>query len=285
MQVRFGHIILALLAAVQAASQQSEFQFRHVTDPDGLTNHFVNHILRDRKGGIWLATHNRLAYYDGAHFSEFLHSRDTNSIINNGVNTLAEDQHGNIWGGTQNGIFCYLRDEQRFRNYYMPAPMERNAWNMVCDNDGTVWINGWIGLAKLDTKTQRFDTALYYQATPQGREMLEMRRNCMLNDPSGKGLWLATRTGLKYFQKSSGRIEDARSHPIHQLFNRHRITALCQTNAHRFWFFDNDTRELVCFDPAKRLVLKRISLRRLFSVVPALLPSNRPTAKSGLAPA
>lgn len=257
------HWIFILFCALPSGfvfAQPSEFQFHPLNDKDGLGQEFGNKLYRDKRGGLWVATYNGLVFFDGSHASYFKHGADTNSIINNGVLSVTEDANGNMWGGTENGVFCYDRQQRKFRNYHMPAVMERNAWEVICDTDGTVWANGWHGLARLRPGAKRFDTAVFYRGTPAGPELLQMNRNCLLNDPSGKGIWLATRKGLRYFHKSSGQLDDVWSKPGHPLFNNHRVSAMCRTSDQRFWFFDNDAKAAICFNPKTQSIIHRISL-------------------------
>lgn len=262
-------ILFLLLIFGWASGQPSEFQFHPLNDKDGLGKELVNKMIPDRNGGLWLATNNGLVFFDGNHASYFKHSSDSTSIINNSVQSVTQDLSGNIWGGTENGVFCFDMAKRKFRNYTMPKVMERGVWDVICDKDGTVWINGWHGLARLKKNATAFDTVAFYRASPNGPELLYMIRNSLLDDPSGEGIWLATRSGLRYFHKGSGRIDDVWSMPGHPLFTHNRVAALSRTNDNRFWCFDIITKTLICFDPKSRSVLQRISVA---TVAPNAVP-------------
>lgn len=85
---------------------------------NGLRNNTINHLLRDRKNNIWIATNQGVALQE-------THRKigDLNVLLAPGgnawlfVNSLAEDQNGHIWCSTKSGMLRYLPNEERFLQY------------------------------------------------------------------------------------------------------------------------------------------------------------------------
>jgi ligand-binding sensor domain-containing protein len=48
-----------------------KIQFKHLTKEDGLSGNSIWCVLKDRKGFIWIGTHEGLNRYDGIKFKEF----------------------------------------------------------------------------------------------------------------------------------------------------------------------------------------------------------------------
>ena len=72
-----GHRTIAQVAPVaadagrMATTQARQFVFTHFNSTRGLASNYVNNIIQDQKGYIWLATANGLQRYDGIKFSTY----------------------------------------------------------------------------------------------------------------------------------------------------------------------------------------------------------------------
>ena len=82
---------------------QSLLQYTRLTASDGLSSNFVQCILQDKTGIIWIGTNNGLNRYDGSRFIQY--SVLSKPTLTNGVITaLLQDTAGHIWIGTENGL-------------------------------------------------------------------------------------------------------------------------------------------------------------------------------------
>ncbi|MGB8191838.1 MAG: two-component regulator propeller domain-containing protein [Chitinophagaceae bacterium] len=138
-----------------SSAQPPTIFFDHLTTKDGLSNNFVNAILKDRKGFVWIGTGDGLNRYDGKNFISFYHSiYDKNSITHNDVYSLLEDDLGYIWIGTFNGL-CRLNPyTNEIRRFNLPdqslssavtiSDVKQNPYNgiiWVATNKGLFWVN------------------------------------------------------------------------------------------------------------------------------------------------
>lgn len=84
----------------------------------GINSNTINHLFRDHKNNIWIATNEGLAFQN---MNKDLGKLEP--IVPSGsdawltVNAIAEDGNGNIWCSTRMGLLRYLPDEKRFLKY------------------------------------------------------------------------------------------------------------------------------------------------------------------------
>ncbi|MGV3704375.1 MAG: two-component regulator propeller domain-containing protein [Arcticibacter sp.] len=83
-----------------------------------LRSNTINHIFRDKKNNIWIATNEgvTLQSADKA-LGKMEHVRPPGSDAWLIVDALAEDQEGNLWLSTKSGLLRYLTGDKRFLSY------------------------------------------------------------------------------------------------------------------------------------------------------------------------
>ena len=118
--------------------------------PNPETAPFVNSLLRDSRGRVWMGTTDEgLIYWEAGQCKRFSEP----SLEMRIVHALAEDQAGRLWLGTQQGVLCYDAGMQRVD---MPFP-GHEARCILVDRHGVVWVgttgNGLVRWSegKLDT--------------------------------------------------------------------------------------------------------------------------------------
>src|SRR5678815_254030 len=99
--------------------QPTGFSITTYDETNGLKGNFINALLQDSKGFIWIGTTDGLYRYDGYNFKVFKSiKKDTSTLAGNYVTKLAEDKEGNIWIGLRrDGVSCYLSAKNIFKNY------------------------------------------------------------------------------------------------------------------------------------------------------------------------
>ena len=143
----------------------------------------VNAGLRDRDGGLWIATADRgLAHVHQGKVDTFTQADGLSGDV---LTNLFEDREGDIWVVGPNGL-------DRFRAFAIPRVSSMQglsngfAWSVLAANDGSVWISTSKGLSRWE----------------HGRVSVFGRRNGR-TEPDGK-----LNGGIPHslFQDSSGRI-------------------------------------------------------------------------------
>lgn len=127
--------------------------FVHFTEQDGLSNNYVNCIVADRDGNIWLGTKKGLSKYDGKCFTQIVTPMDGDSdgkedtwCDGNEIQCMLEDRKGNLWIGT-NGNGAYRYDGKEFTNFSFTNDMKQSdslhhnfIQSMIEDTDGNIWL-------------------------------------------------------------------------------------------------------------------------------------------------
>lgn len=250
-----------LVAASCGFAQQTGFIFHTLDKRDGLRFNQCNTLLKDSRGLLWVGTYNGLNLYDGVNFFQFNAWQNSSSFINHSIYDLCEDKSGNIWGATSRGIFCYRLASSQFENFIPPAvDYARQVKNIICDQDGDIWATGEWSLLKLNKKENRFEEAAPFTQNKDSVQLFAVKANGLSEDPAGKGLWLATRLGLHFFNKTGKKFISFRNKSSASIFTSHSTAALTYTGRGYFWFFDNVTHELIAFDAVTHKVLHRYSI-------------------------
>ena len=210
---------------------------------------------------IWVGTYNGLSRYDGHHFYNFKATVDTTPFINREIIDLCEDKAGNIWGATASGIFCYEVKQNKLVNYIPPTyDFARRVNNIICDKQGNIWASTEWNIIKLNRKTNHFEEIGPLTHNKDSLRYYAVRQNGLREDPSGKGLWFATRSGIHFYNTTTATFDSYKNKPADPLFINHSVAALNISASGKGWFFDNVTKEIICFDPATHALLQRINM-------------------------
>lgn len=255
------------LSVTPAAGQGSPFIFHHLKEKDGLSNNIVNCFLRDSRGILWIGTFDGLNRFDGAHFYSFKRTKQPNSIVNNSVHALCEDRQQKIWGATENGFFCYDPEKNVFKNYSSPnsklvssaTNVARAGFNILCDKQGNIWATGVWTILRFNSSKEVFEEMNPLSSHSDSLNYYVVRKNGMIEDPSGNGLWLATRRGLHFYDLKTGQFLSYKNQRD-SLFTNHSVAALFKSASGCCWFFDNNTQQIVAFDPATKNITRKIGI-------------------------
>jgi signal transduction histidine kinase/ligand-binding sensor domain-containing protein/DNA-binding response OmpR family regulator len=91
---------------------------RKISKGQGIGSNTINHVLRDRRNNVWIATNEGLAIQS---VNKKLGDLDNVNLPKSDawhtINAVAEDRNGNIWCSTRLGLLRYLPDEKRFLSY------------------------------------------------------------------------------------------------------------------------------------------------------------------------
>ncbi|MES1218904.1 MAG: histidine kinase [Bacteroidota bacterium] len=243
-------------------SQSASYIFHNKGQKDGLSANYCYSILKDSRGMMWIGTHNGLNRFDGYHFNNFYSGHDSNSFINNIILDLCEDKEGNIWGATGSGIFCYQYQQNKFKNYIPPGyDYARAVQNIMCDKNGNIWATGLWTILKLNKKKNIFEELGPLTNKKDSLSFYSVRQNGMVEDPSGKGIWMTTRMGLHYYDIAKNKFYSYKNMPGDSLFTRRSVSALSLSCFGYFWMFDNTSRAIIAFDPATHRIINKIDIQ------------------------
>ena len=254
-------IFLLIVSIAELFAQSSTYIFNHIKEKDGLSDNIINCFFKDSRGILWIGTYNGFNRFDGSNFYVYKKRKGLNSMLNEVVHSLCEDKKGNIWGSTDNGVFCYQPSNDIFHNYPVRSMgIGNNFYNIVCDTNGDIWAAGDWSIFRFNSNKGSFDETIKLTQYKDSLNFYKIRKNGLVTDPSGKGIWIATRFGLMYYDILKNSVQNFKTNPSDPLFVRESVAALAKTGSGNFWFFNYARKEAVSFDPSSRKILQRINI-------------------------
>ncbi len=99
MRKRFSYLLPFLLCTCLLWGQQAkQYVFSRYNTGNGLASNFVNNLVQDQRGYIWLATINGLQRYDGHKFITYKHQPDNPlTVPSDNISSVYFDKRGNLW--------------------------------------------------------------------------------------------------------------------------------------------------------------------------------------------
>lgn len=145
---RIVFICLYVLWGVLEVTGQTwaDIEFDRYTTKEGLSNGYINTILQDSKGFMWIGTPNGLNRFDGISFKNYYFDpKDSTSISGSWINSMTEDANGNLWLMTSNGICVYDRKNDKFSRKTIIVNDIRLTgyffYTCTIDSKGYLWVS------------------------------------------------------------------------------------------------------------------------------------------------
>lgn len=193
-------ILLSLLWT--SAAMAGDYRMRQYTVDDGLSSSYINAVIQDRTGFIWVGTSNGLNRFDGSEFKSVLPGED--------ARCLYEDARGNIWIGLLEGKVCRYDSVtgaiSRYQCYLPEEATNGDVSAIVEGSDGFMWITvDRVGLVRLDPATGEHVRYSNDESNPAS-----LSHNAVTDikvDKKGN-FWISTwGGGLNVFDPSTGTFE------------------------------------------------------------------------------
>lgn len=174
--------------------------------PNSLSNIYVNDLLEDSLGNIWVATGRGLNCINPQthEITVFNHiPDDTNSLSNSIIISLFMDHQGCLWAGTNNGLNRFIQDENRFERFFHTSDYQlsdRTIFYIQQDNAGRFWLGtSGGGLVRFEPETKSYKV---YTTDDQ------MPNNIIYGilEDEDHNLWFTTNRGLVKFYVIGERI-------------------------------------------------------------------------------
>jgi signal transduction histidine kinase/ligand-binding sensor domain-containing protein len=152
---------LAVFLCLLAATALAEHLPIHIfTSADGLGSSFIDYLMRDSKGFLWICSRDGLSRFDGSQFVTY-QIGETGEVA--GVESIYEQKNGTYWVGTTNGFYRFTTEtltqatpvtNGRPRLYAEYIGPERG--HMYEDHAGKLWLitNGLFDVIEQDGKVQ-----------------------------------------------------------------------------------------------------------------------------------
>ena len=179
-----------------AQSQITSFNFRRLTNTEGLSDGNVHAFVQDKYGFMWIGTNYGLNRFDGINIKTWFHSpRDSGSVADNYIQSLYCDGKANLWVGTIRGLCRYDYTRNKFIRY--PGPKDIVINDIKEDSKGRIWLAAADGLWIVDEQKLAVQKPALNNDTT-----LQKKFKCRIDQivASKSGDWyFATNQGLKIF--------------------------------------------------------------------------------------
>lgn len=179
----------------QFASSQKKDAAIHSNE---LPNNWINVLLSDRDGFIWIGHLKGLSCYD-LKKKTYLNFGNVNNLLpHTVVISLMEARDGAIWVGTTDGLIHFNKKTGKIEKY---TTKDNLANHVICglqqDNHGEIWISTYHGISRFSPTTKSFMN-FYVNDGIQG---FEFTRGASYKDSEGN-IYFGGTNGLTYFNPS-----------------------------------------------------------------------------------
>jgi len=121
------------------------FSYKIFSEESGLPKSFINSIIQEKNGGIFIATNLGLFYFDGFEFE---------TINLNWFTSLAIDKKGTIWAGTYgNGLIKIIKEKEKWNFQEIHLFKNEVIYSLKIDSNNFLYVGtNEKGLFKFDIK-------------------------------------------------------------------------------------------------------------------------------------
>lgn len=139
------YILISLFFLLCTYSTAQKFSINNLNKTNGLSSNYVNDIVQDQQGFIWIATEAGLDRFDGKNFTNY---NTTNSnLCDATIKALLYDQEENLlWIGTKANLSILDCSTSKIRNYkdFNGIPL-CNIVHLAHSKDNKIWITNYYG--------------------------------------------------------------------------------------------------------------------------------------------
>ena len=238
------------------------FEFQEYTSKHGLPSNYINDIIADTSGRIWVATNKGLSYFTGTGFKAvslpngkknltihdlFLakngklycsssngifyidgeNSTDLSDLVRSKLNvgSIYVDEEGQVWMGRNDGFFSFEKGQMKSHGLFSNY-MNNSITTIERDNDGTFWI-GTYGDGMYCYDGEKYFRVDYHH---------ELYRQTVLDIhlDERQNLWIATLAGgVIHYDRTTRTFTSITENE--GLSNNH-VRSIIQDNNGNFWF-------------------------------------------------
>ena len=170
-------LLLCLVSFTIGAQEIDEKNFTLYTKLDGLSQNYVNSIVQDSTGYIWIATNKGLNRFDGKTFINYFKTSENSPLPENTVTSLRIQHKNEIIGATIGGAFSFNTVTGQHRKFIVPADPIFYFWSnwvfdVIKDIKGNYVVSTKTGLYVFDHKGKIISNYDHYRPTDAGRTEL-----------------------------------------------------------------------------------------------------------------
>jgi signal transduction histidine kinase/ligand-binding sensor domain-containing protein/DNA-binding response OmpR family regulator len=166
---------------------------------------WINSILNDSKGNIWVGTSNAGVLKIDPRTGKFeRYSADKNSVLRlkgNNVTNIYEDRAGRIWVSLWKNGLCYI-DQNANKVVFVPnIGTTNNPFRVLQDKDGLYWICTWgDGIFNINIENNNLSLRPMPLSKNSTKKVDDIVYSITQDDKLG-GIWVVTFSGLSLIEK------------------------------------------------------------------------------------
>ena len=216
-------------------------QFHLIDDSSGMSNNFVNDILQDSLGYIWVSTFDGLNRYDGTEFKKFKNhfSSEHHGLSNNFVKELKLLNQSELLIATDNGLNIFNFKKETFRVVNSQDGLILNNVSAIdIDSDSNVIIATYQG------GIQIADSNRFFEELPN-LENLSSKEVSSMTIQNDSILWVGTfKDGLNKINLITKKVT-ALTHGSHTHFPSGIINKLYTDSQNNLWIGSREGLQLI----------------------------------------
>lgn len=129
------YFITIFLSFVYYSYFSQEYNYQYITQSQGLSNTFINSIIQDDRGYLFISTGEGIGIYNGLGVE--MHYKK-NKLVDDYVSCSYKDKKGNLWfGHIQGGSSIFY--ENKFAHVFIGAGIGSQINEIAEDKDGRIW--------------------------------------------------------------------------------------------------------------------------------------------------
>ncbi len=203
------------------SAARSEYSSHIWQEAQGLPQNYVQAILQDRTGYLWIGTQEGVCRFDGVQFTGKADFEQGHLVEGGSFLAFCETDDGSIWMGLEGGRVLQCRDGL-IREFGASHGLPDSSIRVIEQaRNGTLWFGSNHGLMRL--MHSRFELFTTREGLPHN----VVRAVC--EDAKGR-LWIGTDNGLAYYE--DGRFQTV---TLTNGLPRYAIRALCEDKAGNLW--------------------------------------------------
>jgi signal transduction histidine kinase/ligand-binding sensor domain-containing protein len=193
-------LFILISCSVRVFAQPTNFQFTSFNINNGLSGNWINCVLEDSRGYMWIGTRYGLVRYDGYKFKSYNPIKgDEQSLSGNRITKLFEDKTNNLWiGSWQSGISKYDRERDKFVNFNYNDDVYHclnvgYVKDIAEDIDGNLWVvTGNSGILIFNEKKHKIE---YLRNSPGSKNAISSNNLTSIITDSNEHFWISSRDG------------------------------------------------------------------------------------------
>lgn len=135
MKVRYWLILLNIIIFSVSPLFSQVYKYKLFDQDNQLNNNFINKIIQDNPGNLWIATSEDLSFYNG---QKIINYTTDNGLADNFITEAYKDSYGILWFGHQNGNITIF-NANKF--HILKTGLSSIISGIVEDPLGNIWVS------------------------------------------------------------------------------------------------------------------------------------------------